>query len=83
MSSPVIKMNQSQHKSRVDVRTRPDPTPFRHIGLGMSPDPQKIAEGMSQGKPGLGAAGLMDWVKDSVACPISSTCPPSSRCAGA
>ena len=65
-----IKMNQSQHKTRVDVRTRPDPTPFRHIGLGLSPDPQKIAEGMRTSNPGLGAAGLMDWVKDSVACPI-------------
>jgi len=49
---------------------RPTPSPMRTIGLGMAPNHSKIAAGLAAGTPGAGIGALIDWVKDSVNCPI-------------
>lgn len=40
------------------------------IGMGMSPDREKISEAKRQGNIGLGVANVVDWMKDSLSCPI-------------
>lgn len=61
-------MRVSTHKSNVKQLEHPKPSATRQIGFGLAPDQAKIKAG---GKEGLGAAGaFIDWVKDSVNCPI-------------
>jgi hypothetical protein len=54
-------------KSRYKLLDRPKADDFRQIGFGMSPDPVKIKRA-EDGRAGIGT--LIDWVKDSVNCPI-------------
>jgi hypothetical protein len=65
-----IRMNQSKHKPAYNLLARPEPSPIRQIGMGMSPNPEKISAAVRANKPRDGIGALIDWIKDSVNCPI-------------
>src|ERR1017187_5362321 len=50
--------------------TRPEPSADRTIGFGMAPNRDKIEEGRKGGNIAAGMGAWMDWIKDSVNCPI-------------
>jgi hypothetical protein len=69
-TGPIVKMKQANFQPAFKVLPRPDPSPLRQIGLGMTPDPQKIARAAADGDVRKGVGALIDWIKDSVNCPI-------------
>jgi len=58
---------QSKWTQKSQRLQRPEPSKFRRIGMGFTPDPGKIKSAESLSK---GLAGFTDMIKDSVACPI-------------
>jgi len=60
-------MGRESAQPKFNQLRRPEPTPLRQIGLGMTPDLARI-KGAGSPQAGLGA--LIDWIKDSVNCPI-------------
>jgi hypothetical protein len=63
-------MRQSTFKpTNLEIK-RPAPDGFRQIGFGMSPDATKIAAAKAAGDVRRGVGSLLDWIKDSVNCPI-------------
>ena len=66
-NSKGIEMRPATFQPRYKLLARPEPTAMRRIGLGLAPDIRKIRAAETI-QTGLGA--LIDWIKDSVNCPI-------------
>jgi hypothetical protein len=67
MGEIVRSMRAATFQPKFKMVARPEPSPLRRIGLGMSPDLRKIRAAENVG---VGLAHFCDWVKDSVNCPI-------------